>query len=189
MIGNDIVDLKLAAKHSNWRRRRFLEKIFTEKEQQIILSVAYPEKYTWLLWSMKEAAYKAHQRCFNLEPRYNPQAFECSLLYKDSSMLCKLNGRVKISNEFYSCQTELNDDYVHTVTKRIEKNEIIQEVVSPQELRQKCTARFCHNKNVPRGEMGIKKDEKGIPYFFWREKRLEIPVSLSHHGKFAAYVF
>ena len=38
MIGNDIVDLALAQKESNWKRKGFLNKIFTEKEQLLILN-------------------------------------------------------------------------------------------------------------------------------------------------------
>ena len=36
MIGNDVVDLELAKKESNWQRRGFLSKIFTKNEQRLI---------------------------------------------------------------------------------------------------------------------------------------------------------
>ena len=36
MIGNDIVDLALAQKESNWKRKGFLDKIFTLQEQLFI---------------------------------------------------------------------------------------------------------------------------------------------------------
>ena len=35
MIGNDIVDLSLAAIQSNWQRRGFLEKQFTKKRTRL----------------------------------------------------------------------------------------------------------------------------------------------------------
>ena len=38
-IGNDIVDLSLAKIQSNWQRKGFLEKQFTQKEQIEILKV------------------------------------------------------------------------------------------------------------------------------------------------------
>ena len=37
-IGNDIVDLNLAKTESNWQRKGFLEKQFTQKEQEEILT-------------------------------------------------------------------------------------------------------------------------------------------------------
>ena len=36
MIGNDIVDLQLAKKQSNWQRKGFLDKQFTVSEQEEI---------------------------------------------------------------------------------------------------------------------------------------------------------
>ena len=77
MIGNDIVDLELAAVQSNWRRKGFLEKVFTASEREIISSGEDPDLTVWLLWSMKEAAYKAHQRRFSLSRRLNWQYQEC----------------------------------------------------------------------------------------------------------------
>ena len=58
MIGNDIVDLALAKKESNWKRNRFLDKIFTQKEQLLIANAINPEIMIWNLWTRKEAAYK-----------------------------------------------------------------------------------------------------------------------------------
>ena len=78
MIGNDIVDLKQAAKDSNWKRPRFLDKIFTQKEQSIILSSENNDQMIWLLWGMKEAAYKAYVRQFK-HVFFNPKLIQCQL--------------------------------------------------------------------------------------------------------------
>ena len=56
MIGNDIIDLSVAKLESNWQRRGFLEKQFTEEEQQLILTASNPFVLVWKFWSMKEAA-------------------------------------------------------------------------------------------------------------------------------------
>jgi phosphopantetheinyl transferase (holo-ACP synthase) len=62
MIGNDIVDLALARKESNWQRKGFLDKIFTKKEQLQIVTAQNPETMVWNLWSRKEAVYKIYNR-------------------------------------------------------------------------------------------------------------------------------
>ena len=49
MIGNDIVDLDLAQKKSNWRRKGFLNKIFTLQEQSLIHNDFNPERMVWNL--------------------------------------------------------------------------------------------------------------------------------------------
>jgi phosphopantetheinyl transferase (holo-ACP synthase) len=65
MIGNDIVDLSLAPKESNWKRKGFLDKIFTKNEQLRIIKSDNPENMVWNLWTRKEAAYKIFNRnCF-----------------------------------------------------------------------------------------------------------------------------
>jgi len=56
LIGNDIVDLQCARKESNWQRKGFLEKQFTDLEQEIIFRVENSFETVWRLWSMKEAA-------------------------------------------------------------------------------------------------------------------------------------
>ncbi|RZM18358.1 MAG: 4'-phosphopantetheinyl transferase superfamily protein, partial [Pedobacter sp.] len=53
MIGNDIVDLLQASKDSDWNRKGYLDKIFTEEEQFLIASEMHSSLVVWLLWSMK----------------------------------------------------------------------------------------------------------------------------------------
>ena len=62
MIGNDIVDLELARKESNWKRKGFLDKIFAKNEQLLIFNAENPDTMVWNLWSRKEAAYKIYNR-------------------------------------------------------------------------------------------------------------------------------
>ena len=78
MIGNDIVDIEEAKRMSNWQRPRFLEKIFTDKEQYLIKSSENPFILVWRFWSMKEAAYKLYTQ---LKPSrfYRPKSFECDI--------------------------------------------------------------------------------------------------------------
>lgn len=76
MIGNDVIDLCLAQSESNWKRRGFLAKIYTDREQQFIRSSAQPDIMVWLLWSRKEAVYKIINREQNIRA-FNPLKIEC----------------------------------------------------------------------------------------------------------------
>jgi acyl carrier protein len=58
VIGNDIVDLALARKESNWKRPGYLNKIFTTKEQLLISSAENPNTMVWNLWSRKRRPIK-----------------------------------------------------------------------------------------------------------------------------------
>ena len=62
MIGNDVIDLTLANQESNWKRKGFLQKLFSASEQQRILKSANPSQMVWILWSIKESVYKANLR-------------------------------------------------------------------------------------------------------------------------------
>ena len=83
MIGNDLVDLKLAAKQSNWQRKGFLDKLFTPKEQGYILNSDDSFKTVWLLWSMKESAYKAYLLMHN-DRFFAPKKLACHLTSKNN---------------------------------------------------------------------------------------------------------
>jgi len=76
VIGNDIVDLTLAYKESNWQRKGFLDKIFTTQEQHQIRSSKNPDLTIWSFWSRKEAAYKIYNRQSGIR-KFNPIQFEC----------------------------------------------------------------------------------------------------------------
>ncbi|WP_231464047.1 MULTISPECIES: 4'-phosphopantetheinyl transferase superfamily protein [unclassified Pedobacter] len=109
MLGNDIVDLKLAKTQSNWQRSGFLNKIFTKQEQFYIRSSENPDRLVWLLWSMKEAAYKIHNRITGVR-NFAPTSLECSIRQEDLK-----KGAVCIDAETYYTESDINDDYVHTV--------------------------------------------------------------------------
>lgn len=111
MIGNDIVDLEIAAIESNWQRKGFLEKIFTMAERFLIHSANDPNLMVWLMWTMKEASYKAATDKSKIKT-FAPCTLNCNnlILHKESA-----TGNVIYQNETYLCQTELNLHYIHTM--------------------------------------------------------------------------
>ena len=78
MIGNDVIDLSLAKTESNWQRKGFLKKLFSNDEQQLILEASNSFEMVWRLWSMKEAAYKIFTQQHNMR-FFAPKKFECKL--------------------------------------------------------------------------------------------------------------
>jgi phosphopantetheinyl transferase (holo-ACP synthase) len=154
MIGNDIVDLALAKKESNWKRNGFLNKIFSEREQVLILSAPCSETMVWNLWSRKEAAYKIFNRETGLR-KYNPIAFEC---YDIGLSI----GKVKINDQVFYTKTQITTDYIYTVAvldlKYFDK---IQEVSNKN---------YIHKVN-------------GIPFHQNRTNVVK-PLSKTHHGRY-----
>ncbi|MBC7494068.1 MAG: 4-phosphopantetheinyl transferase family protein [Flavobacterium sp.] len=107
MIGNDVVDLNLAGIQSNWQRKGYLNKIFTEFEQQLIAESADKNITVWQLWSRKEAVYKVvlQQGCAG---GYYPKKIEC-LDVKIKA------GIVQFNNKKYFTSTYLSGSCIHSI--------------------------------------------------------------------------
>ena len=107
MIGNDIVDLALAKKQSNWKREGYLDKIFTLKEQLLISNSENPDMMVWNLWSRKEAVYKIYNRKTGVRA-FIPLKIECSEVASEI-------GIVSCLGETYYTKTEITKQFVNTV--------------------------------------------------------------------------
>ena len=103
MVGNDIVDIAKVTKDSDWQRPRFLDKLFTLKEQHIIYTSNNPSFMVWQLWSMKEAAYKLYTQ-INPSRFYNPKGFECEIRDK--------RGFVTFKTFRCYVETKVTPDYI-----------------------------------------------------------------------------
>ena len=92
MIGNDVIDLRLASAESNPLRQGWWDKVFDESEQHQ-LSVRENTRLIWEFWAMKESAYKAHVRQGG-DPGFYPARIIC-----DAE-----SGTARIGTAVYHCQ-------------------------------------------------------------------------------------
>jgi phosphopantetheinyl transferase (holo-ACP synthase) len=155
VIGNDIVDLVLARKESNWKRRGFLDKIFTPKEQLLINNSENPELMVWNLWSRKESAYKIYNRQTGIRA-YIPIQLEC--VYENAT-----SGSVLCNGNTYYTQTKISNDCINTVAVTDTSN---------------------FKKIFPvNSDLKIRK-ENGKPFIIDNCGLIITAVSVSHHGRF-----
>ena len=159
MIGNDIIDLALARKESNWKRKGFLEKLFTENEQMLISNSQNPETAVWNLWSRKEAAYKIYNRQTKIRA-FIPLQLECFDIEERDGVLI---GHVVCYGAFYYTKTTITSDYIET-------NAVLNPV------------NFDKIKTLNSSENIIKTNS--IPNYFDSESKTWKPISKSHHGRF-----
>jgi len=122
MIGNDIVDLEQAAKDSNWMRKGYLDKLFTEGEQFLIKTAEDANLMVWLLWSMKESAYKINSRQTKLRS-FAPVKLVCNDLILHNQTA---KGLVEYDDELYYTSSEFNQDYIHTIAS--DKKEELEQI-------------------------------------------------------------
>ena len=186
MIGNDIVDLELAAVQSNWRRPGFLGKVFTAAEVDCILSSEDQDLYVWLLWSMKEAAYKAHQRRFSLPRHLNWKLQDCSVkkLLNASS-----EGIVSIGKEKYLTFTDIISNAIHTIAVE-EKGTGIRKgffQLSSEAARRHFLRQVALEKSVDLQALALEKNKEGVPFISLHDRPLSEAFSLSAHGRFSGF--
>ena len=162
MIGNDVIDLIQSRQESNWQRKGYLAKIFTPEEQILIAENSDPEIMVWILWSMKEAAYKIYHRKTKIR-EYIPKKLECTLLTQGTNFIL---GQVQCGENLYYTKTELSQESLHSIAVSYLEN--LNNVV---EIKNKT----------------IFKDQYGIPYLTGVSQTLK-EVSVSHHGRFKKIV-
>jgi phosphopantetheinyl transferase (holo-ACP synthase) len=153
------VDLALARKESNWKRNRFLDKIFTKNEQLLISNAENPEVMVWNLWSRKEAAYKIYNRQTQIRA-YIPLRLECFNLDIIDGISY---GKVLLKNSVYFTKTEITAQFIHTMAV-----ENVQDFDKIKTLE--------NRKNI--------RINNGVPSYFDNENSVARPVSISHHGRF-----
>lgn len=159
MIGNDIVDLALARKESNWRRKGFLDKIFTEKEQLLILNSDNKTIMVWDLWSRKEATYKIYNRQTQIRG-YFPLKLECFNVEIVGNLML---GQVHIKDQVFFTKTEINSEFIHTIA--VENEQYFQSI------------------KILKNRKNIQKNSC-LPSYLENEDSEAKPVSISNHGRF-----
>ena len=155
MIGNDVVDLATAKKENNWRRKGYLEKLFTKEELALIKTANNQDVMVWNLWSRKEAAYKIFNRDTGLRA-FMPLQLVCTYVNE-------LQGTVYCQGKTYYTRTVLDLHHIHTIA--VADAKILENIV------------FLKDRKL------ILKNE-GVPYLIQPETRQTVPVSISHHGNY-----
>jgi phosphopantetheinyl transferase (holo-ACP synthase) len=189
MTGNDIVDITVAAAESDWRRKGFLEKIFTLQEQLYINNAALPNEMVWKLWSMKESAYKIYARQYGGR-FFAPQKFGCTLLSATT-------GLVTFNKVSYQTTTIAAKKYIYSIAclKGLTNTELLSSCFYLPQMEHSKQQQFiyrkivdCYTSAIGQGkeDTSVVKDKNGIP-FLHCSNNLQIPVSITHHGQFAAF--
>lgn len=163
MIGNDVIDLLQSRKESNWQRRGFIDKLFTPDEKLLISNAADPEIMVWLLWSMKEAAYKVYNRETTIR-EYIPQKLVCTITSQNQN---SSTGNVVCAGKTYYTKTIFSNNTIHTIA-----------VSQFDDL----------NKVIEIEKKEISKNQYGIPFLTNDVHHTIQAVSISHHGRFEKVV-
>ncbi|HTE01754.1 MAG TPA: 4'-phosphopantetheinyl transferase superfamily protein [Mucilaginibacter sp.] len=214
--GNDIVALKainvVRTKQSNFYSKILSAAEKTLYDEQFANTLAF-ENFVWLLWSVKESAYKYLQR-FTPELVFSPTRVSIQTLAPPAQHSLKIfegatiedngfddqagyKGVVKcgstqlysrsiINHDFIFSVVNGEDDFTHTCwgIRLIDSSET--------EYQSKAVRKFLIDKLdglFPDMAFTIEKSPEGIPALFNGTEVTNIPVSLAHHDRYIAYSF
>lgn len=184
MIGNDIIDLSASTKESNWKRKGYLNKIYTESEQVLINTSTNPDTIVWLLWSIKEATYKANNRITKLK-EYAPTKIECKINNIEKNLYWSTSS---YNNLEYQIKSVVCNDYIHSIALYNANDFVkIEEIILndyPVDYMQYLIA----NNYIPHYK-DVQKDEFGVPNLYNKITKIFKPISISHHGNFLSLVY
>lgn len=183
MIGNDLIDLASAKKESNWKRNGYLNKIYTPSEQLIITTAANSELLVWILWSMKEAAYKANHR-ITLLKEYAPIKINCQITKQENDIYY---GIAIYNSLKYNTKTFVTNEYILTIAiHNSDDFSLIKQIFitdHPVKYEEYLKSNGYLNLNEK-----IVKNEFGIPNLYNEISNEFRPVSITHHGRFLSLI-
>jgi len=210
IVGNDVVDLCHPDSWQKSRDRRFIQRVFLPEEEKQIYNDSDPDSCLWVFWAAKEAAYKIFSK-------KNPSISSSPLKYKieqrgemflpghnyDRYLTCTVTtpcGSVGII-------IYVRRDYLHAFGSLS-----CGETFGNMHLRVFCLEKVCEKKtktdsvvvrNVLRNDLGRywnispscitihrEKNERGLgaPCIYINRKKAPVDISLSHHGRYGAFI-
>jgi hypothetical protein len=188
MVGNDIVDLSDPESSRDACHLRFDRRVFTPEEFEMLSTEHTDVQRRWILWSAKEAAYKAARReCAGVA--FSPARFVVNL---DRS-LC---GSVRVGIRRWPVRVRIGGDCIHAVVSESEsfagtlsgsRRLTTAELRDPsQGVRRFAIASIAAGLGVATSDLRIEKTNR-IPQLIVAGEAAPVALSLSHHGSYAGF--
>ena len=199
LIGNDVVDLHDTESRPGAIHNRFDARVFTFDEREALSDSASAHELRWTLWAAKESAYKVAKK---LDPavRFLPRDFVVRRITEGRALVMHETGA-------FDVRLRRTDDWVGAVATPMAANAAwamaanahrpitagIERLGVPgadpsRTVRELACAALALGMNLPPGQVQIAAD-RGIPVASWRNRRLPVDLSLSHHGRFVAWAW
>ncbi len=195
MLGNDIVDLSDLETQPGAQHPRFDQRVFTEEERAGLKRHAAPHRLRWSYWAAKEATYK-WLRKQDGNVIFSPRRMSVSM-ESDSLERCEVQvGKDRVVVEFLQ-----HDEFVHALVheggtslsagplivhvERMADREVAADRASKR-LRELVIARFSEELEIDAKNLRIVREGK-IPRLECKKVMLEVDLSFSHHGRYAAF--
>jgi phosphopantetheinyl transferase (holo-ACP synthase) len=207
-VGNDVVDLQEPENQGKSRDDRFLARVFTVEERELITRAAAPDTLLWALWAAKEAAYKAVSRgdpSLCSIPRRYPVHFDGGSVAVTKTAGAgadgRLTGRMITPRGELALRITVTNDYVHAlaagpdadfagIIQRVDRIEDRGNSGDPSAfVRRQLLAEISRRLDCPLEDLAVRESAgSGAPRVFLDGRPLALEISLSHDGRFTAFV-
>jgi phosphopantetheinyl transferase (holo-ACP synthase) len=190
MVGNDVVDLADAETRVENLHPRFDRRVFSPQERAVLAAAEDSHRLRWMLWAAKESAFKVMRK---LDDRtvFAPARFAVSLSSDTSGTtagwVCHAGRRVHV-------RIVERDEVVHAIASdRIDGRDSLLYAVarlfaeSPSAgARRLALAAIAPRLGVPARALSIT-SRRRVPQVQRGGEAIPVDLSLSHHGRFAAF--
>jgi len=191
-------------------QKRFLEKLFTPSEQQLIATSDMPDHMVWALWSIKESAYKVVNRSTGIR-LYAPLLYEVQL---DSALIkskmintennsgveflnssisasgFKLFAKTFVARNFIYSHASPEFSYLNHLKWNIEKTTATKPEQQSHIIRESAKKHIAQNSKIGLSEIHISNDRGKPPLVRINHKFTDkIDLSLTHDGPYLAYSY
>ncbi len=202
-IGNDIVDLTNPGNIGKSRDSRFMRRVFTGAEQDLIATADDPDVLLWALWAAKETAYKIASK-INILSIFTPRDYHVILSPGNhgptrSGVVYSPDGpvimRVLITLEYVHCigATPLPGllDHVLWDIARLRPAAEGSGHDPSTAVRRLAGKRLAALLDISETDIDIRRvmdvDKWGPPALYFEGQSIPFDLSLSHDGAFVAY--
>ena len=212
-VGNDIVDLNSPRAVGRSRDKRFVDRILTASEKESVFRSTTPDAYLWAFWAAKEAAYKSISKsCLSVSSQPRRYAFHLIHVDSVSSSNKLVKGHMNTPIGEVNVQIELTKDYCHAVATGGAPSSLraVVSEISPIEdyipidfdqstqaisefTRNKAKLAMAAHLGIDPLCISIRRDASGPtntpPLVYYKNRKMDIDLSLSHDGGYTAVVF
>ena len=189
MLGNDIIDLQEVLASGQAARPGFRDRICCTGELQALEASFSEEECIWLLWAIKESAYKYYIQAGGT-PLFAPKKFRFtpSKLEPD-----RISGYTQTPNGRVASQVQVSEAYLTAESwstqfaqTRVHRKIFLLEARGQKDKSQRLKDLVCQQLAASIGEIpeavSIRKDERQVPFLYRGQEKLPFAMSLSHHG-------
>jgi len=220
--GNDIVDLNVPGTINRGKDERFLAKVLTCAENEVLKKCSDPDRFLWAFWAAKETAFKAVSKTvsgISSSPKRYPVAWDrikeignCEAGSSEDRIYATeiYDGRVETPARPVAVRAFFSSSHIHCVgttggAKGLDilcfsDARIVSKGIMPTPEEQSLRGRKMACQDLADflgllpGGVTIqrnrnKKGRPGPPRVYINQRKTNISISLSHHGRYAAFAF